>query len=228
MRPDRWLQALGTVALGLLGTLGPDIAWGQSAHEVRMTNQLIFDPSGITIVAGDTVRWVNVSTALPHTATADQRNVRLAGFNSGSRPSTWLQPGESFEFTFTTPGEFPYHCVPHQAFGMVGTVIVNASTTAFAEFFIASAEEGRVILQGMMEGRNDRLGFNVLRSTGWAQEFRQINDAMIPLQSNPSQATAYTFIDADIVPGTSYYYVLEDVNRQGMASFRGPAVITTR
>jgi hypothetical protein len=111
---------------------------------------------------------------------------------------------------------------------MVGSVIVNPSTTALAEFFTASAEEGRVVLQWKLQGRNDRLGFNILRSSGWAQEFHQVNEAMVPPQSDASQATHATFVDADIVPDTTYYYILEDVNAQGLASFRGPAVITAR
>jgi hypothetical protein len=79
-----------------------------------------------------------------------------------------------------------------------------------------------VILQWKAEGRNDRVGFNVSRSTGWAKEFRQGNAAMIPLQTDASQETAYTFVEADIVQGTQYYDILENGNAGGITSSRGP------
>lgn len=37
-----------------------------------------------------------------------------------------LGPGQKFEFTFTTADVYPYHCVPHLADGMTGTITVTA------------------------------------------------------------------------------------------------------
>jgi len=36
-----------------------------------------------------------------------------------------LNNGQSFSFTFTQKGTFPYFCTFHSAMGMVGTVTVN-------------------------------------------------------------------------------------------------------
>lgn len=36
--------------------------------------------------------------------------------------------GVSHQFQFTTVGSWAYHCIPHQASGMTGTVIVDASS----------------------------------------------------------------------------------------------------
>ena len=33
-----------------------------------------------------------------------------------------------FEYTFNTVGNYPYFCWPHEAFGMTGTVLVDAPT----------------------------------------------------------------------------------------------------
>lgn len=212
----------------LLLLLSPTLALAQTTVEVQMTNGLTFDPSEVTINVGDTVRWINVSDRVPHTATADKLRDRRAGFNSGSFPTKWLRPGESFEFTFTMPGEFPYHCIPHRIFGMVGTVMVNEAATPTTQFFTASAEAGRVVLRWRIGGKSDRVGFHVLRSTGWEEEFVQVNESLIPIQGDPSEETEYTFTDERIVPGTTYYYILEDVNGQGTASFRGPAIAVAR
>ena len=40
-----------------------------------------------------------------------------------SGQSPFLSPGDAFTRTFETPGEFAYHCEPHQF--MVGRVIVE-------------------------------------------------------------------------------------------------------
>jgi plastocyanin len=50
---------------------------------------------------------------VPHTATASD-----GSFDSGN-----LNPGQSFSFTFATPGSFPYVCQYHA--GMQGTIVVQ-------------------------------------------------------------------------------------------------------
>ena len=79
-----------------------------------------FSPQTITINVGDTVTWTNRGV-LAHTTTS----------GSDCRPDgKWdsldLGLGQSFSHTFTQPGTFPYFCSIHCAFGMVGTVTVNA------------------------------------------------------------------------------------------------------
>jgi plastocyanin len=71
-----------------------------------------FTPATLTVAAGTTVTWTN-SDAVPHTATASDGT-----FDSGN-----LNPGQSFSFTFPTPGSFPYVCQYHA--GMQGTIVVQ-------------------------------------------------------------------------------------------------------
>jgi plastocyanin len=50
----------------------------------------------------------------------------------GSSMSTDEQ-GSTYEYTFETPGEYTYVCVPHVGVGMIGTIVVEedaGSTTA--------------------------------------------------------------------------------------------------
>jgi plastocyanin len=72
-------------------------------------------PDPVTVVVGvnNTLKWVNNDNA-PHTVTAND-----ASFDSGN-----VAPGQSFAFTFTTPGTYQYHCIYHP--WMTGTVIVRA------------------------------------------------------------------------------------------------------
>jgi plastocyanin len=71
-----------------------------------------FQPAQVRITAGTTVRWVN-RDQVQHTSTSDG-----AGWDS-----PLLAQDASFSRTFTTAGEFPYHCEPHP--NMRGTVIVE-------------------------------------------------------------------------------------------------------
>jgi plastocyanin len=71
-----------------------------------------FTPATLTVAAGTTVTWTN-NDAVPHTATASDGT-----FDSGN-----LNPGQSFSFTFPTPGSFPYVCQYHA--GMQGTIVVQ-------------------------------------------------------------------------------------------------------
>lgn len=103
------------------------------AQTVRMTDQLRFDPENITIKVGDMIEWVNESN-MPHTATGDPEKNPVAKSHpeyvllpDGAKPwsSELLQPGERFLYTFETPGEYKYFCIPHVLSGMRGSITVE-------------------------------------------------------------------------------------------------------
>lgn len=72
-----------------------------------------FQPTRITVSAGTTVTWDNEDSE-PHTVTADDNST----FDSGA-----LTPGESFQHTFSQPGQYAYHCDFHP--NMTATIIVQ-------------------------------------------------------------------------------------------------------
>jgi plastocyanin len=76
-----------------------------------------FQPASLEVAAGTTVTWTNTGQA-KHTATADD----------GTFDSKNLKPGESFSFTFNTPGTFAYHCDVHPE--MTGTIVVTGEAVA--------------------------------------------------------------------------------------------------
>jgi plastocyanin len=90
---------------------------GGTGSEVRMSGTS-FSPAALTITRGTTVRWISID--MPHTVTPD--NPAQAGVWTGTG---LLNAGETFEFTFNTPGTYSYHCQPHRAAGMTGTIIVQ-------------------------------------------------------------------------------------------------------
>jgi plastocyanin len=76
-----------------------------------------FSPASMTIKAGSTVMWKNM-TQVPHTVTSDDGK----SFDSGSANPIAAQSG-TFSFTFNTPGTFAYHCSIHPF--MKATIIVQ-------------------------------------------------------------------------------------------------------
>ncbi|HEX9816560.1 MAG TPA: plastocyanin/azurin family copper-binding protein [Candidatus Thermoplasmatota archaeon] len=77
-----------------------------------------YDPSPLTIKAGDGVQWVNEDAVAAHTATSDEGAPQA--FDTGN-----LAAGaESDVIQFTVPGEYTYHCNVHA--DMSGTLTVEA------------------------------------------------------------------------------------------------------
>jgi len=213
-------------------TLGLVTAFAQTTHNVSMTGDLVFVPDELSIAAGDTVLWTNTSPGnIPHTATADSRADRRAGFNSGSLPSSWLRPGDTFEFTFTSAGTFPYHCNIHDDLGMVGTITVGPTATASKYPFTAApvADGGKVLVQWTVPRGNGRVGFKLLRSTGWDKEFVEVSDKTIVAKNKSGDREEYQFVDSrNVAGGTNYMYVLKEVRTDQHDAFRGPAIVVAR
>lgn len=96
--------------------------------EISATNQNRFQAPTVTVRVGESVRWRNTGGVF-HTVTFDPgraddpANVELPG---GVQPfNSELGAGMSFSRRFTVAGTYRYICEPHEALGMVGTVIVT-------------------------------------------------------------------------------------------------------
>ena len=88
-----------------------------------------FQPSVVTINAGEQVVWKNTSPYF-HNVVDDPARAQLrmdVSYPAGSAPfgSALIQPGTSFYHVFTQPGVYHYVCVVHEMGGMRGTVIVK-------------------------------------------------------------------------------------------------------
>ena len=98
------------LAVTLLGTLVPDArALAPASVDIKDSKYL---PSTITVPVGTTVRWTNHDEET-HTVTS----------SNGSFGSLGLDLDETFTYTFTTPGTYPYGCDLHPFMG--GTIVVQ-------------------------------------------------------------------------------------------------------
>lgn len=105
-----------------------------------------FDPVGVHISPGQTVRWTNRDPGNAHTATAYHPKFfgRPLRIPAGAEPwdSDYLLPGESFSAKFTEEGVFDYYCVPHEHAGMVGRIVVGNRSSPEAAASAAEAGPG--------------------------------------------------------------------------------------
>ncbi len=114
------MLALAPLAFAVVETAAP--AHAQVTHVV-VASGTEFDPSTLTIEAGDTVEWQNTNGC--HNV-AETTPASPAGFGSGEITcSPWM-----YSFTFNTPGEYSYRCDSHFTVGMTGAITVLPSTAA--------------------------------------------------------------------------------------------------
>lgn len=120
-------------------SLAPLAGRGADAVEIVMDgrrdgSRVWFDPVGLRIAPGQTVRWVNRDAGNAHTATAyhPDNGGRPRRIPDGVPPwdSDYLLPGETFAVTLEMPGVYDYFCVPHERAGMAGRIVVGAAPAA--------------------------------------------------------------------------------------------------
>lgn len=102
--------ALALVCLGIVVMAQAPLRAADAAR-VKIDN-FTFAPKLLTVKAGATVTFQN-DDDIPHVVVA----------NDGSFRSKALDTGDSYVFTFTKPGDFPYFCALHPH--MQGTITVT-------------------------------------------------------------------------------------------------------
>ncbi|CCH67623.1 Plastocyanin [Richelia intracellularis HH01] len=88
---------------------------------------LAFEPSKLTIKAGDTVEFLN-NKVPPHNIVFDSgKSADKTIADRSSHKQLLMSPGQSFQVSFegATSGEYPFYCEPHRGAGMAGKIIVE-------------------------------------------------------------------------------------------------------
>lgn len=108
-------------------------ARGEGPVEISMQGRadgshVWFDPIGVHVRRGQTIRWTNLDPGNAHTATAyhpanldHPRRIPLA---APAWSSDYLLPNGAFSTTLTEPGVYDFFCIPHEHAGMVGRIVV--------------------------------------------------------------------------------------------------------
>ncbi|MHB8646445.1 MAG: heavy metal translocating P-type ATPase [Thermomicrobiales bacterium] len=100
-------------------------AWGPNEVHMAMVGQRttpqmpdLFRNGNKTVKAGTTITFINDDNDHAHTVVSGTRNAPTQAFSSGL-----LQPGQRWQYTFTTPGVYSYFCSLHP--GMDGVITVT-------------------------------------------------------------------------------------------------------
>ena len=110
------IRSITSIILSFIVLNSFELSVAQSLHIVQAIN-FEFSPADIEISVGDTVEWQWVNGV--HTTTSDS----ITGQNVWDAPLD--ASNQTFRFVITSPGVHNYVCTPHQALGMVGTIIAT-------------------------------------------------------------------------------------------------------
>jgi len=110
-----------------------------TTHEVKMVGDekgYRFEPADITVKAGDGIKFTMVSGG-PHNVAFDpatipadvkpQLSANMPNQQGELSSPLFMNPNESYTISFANvkPGQYPYHCTPHLAMNMKGTITVQ-------------------------------------------------------------------------------------------------------
>ncbi|NYT65991.1 hypothetical protein H0A58_08420 [Alcaligenaceae bacterium] len=121
-------------ALGVAGLFVPLTTFRSLAAqvvEVRMWGshdgaKVGFDPIGLYVEPGQTVRWIldsNVHTTTAYHPKNGKHSLRIPEAATSWDSDYLVNPGEHFDVTLTVEGVYDYYCTPHEQGGMVGRIV---------------------------------------------------------------------------------------------------------
>jgi len=101
--------------------------------------------------------------------------------------------------------------------------LVGAVLTAWAVYAFSNPT---VIVRWSTATEFETAGYAVYRGESPDGPFEKISDTLIPGAGDPISGGDYEFTDRDVEPGTTYYYMLEEVELSGGTNREGPVVST--
>lgn len=108
-----------------------DASATSSGSVVIGMGDMTFSSPNLTINVGQTVVWKNTSLTVHNVVDDAAQAVNAADVSlpAGVKPfdSGYLQPGQTYQRTFTIPGVYRYVCTLHETGGMKGVIVVRAS-----------------------------------------------------------------------------------------------------
>jgi hypothetical protein len=157
--------------------------------------------------------WVVEATAPDHVlfrATADAEiaesgivdGFRILSTDTQSQQTGWTSTGQQIGYTGQTTG-------PRD-----GLAVELVS-------FTATTQDGLVVLSWQTESEVDNEGFYVLRSSEPDGDYDVVGISFVPADGGPAFGADYELVDDTAAPGTTYYYLLEDIDTSGVSKLHG-------
>ena len=164
-----------------------------------------------SIVAGDTVRWqFPASGLLTHTTTAcgDDCDAPTAMplWNSPT-----LAPGDTFERTFDTPGQYLYYCTFHPTTQRGLIQVLEAAPAPPTNLLARVVQDALSIDLSWQDNSDNEQSFVVERSTAGA------DGPWTAIATLPAATTSY--FDSGLDDGVTYWYRVASANDTGMSPY---------
>ena len=109
----------------------------------------------------------------------------------------------------------------------IGLAVVPEPGAPFElSYLSADPTSGRVEVTWGSESESGLFGWMVYRATDVAGPWQPVTRFPLPAMGDSESPLSYQFVDADLEPGTLYYYVLEGITEDGLA--RRTAAVAAR
>ena len=113
-------------------TISSETQTPANSTQIMIVN-FAYNPADITVPVGTTVTWVN-QDSVGHTVTegdpTSPKSANLRLFDSSGEALTGkvalIGPGQTWSYTFTTPGTYEYYCIVHPY--MIGHITVTSAS----------------------------------------------------------------------------------------------------
>jgi DNA-binding beta-propeller fold protein YncE len=102
---------------------------------------------------------------------------------------------------------------------------VQVVPVELASFTAAATASATVKLTWSTATEVENFGFNIYRSTAENGAYEKINAAIIPGAGNSTTPRQYAYTDANVTPGKTYWYKLQQVDFNGNFKFHGPIAV---
>jgi Peptidase family C25 len=102
----------------------------------------------------------------------------------------------------------------------------TAITAVTLQSFTATGGDGEVLLQWETGSELNNLGFHLYRSASEAGPWQRITSSLIPGLGSSPDGAQYAYHDTGLANGSTWYYLLEDVETTGKTKRHGPVSAT--
>jgi len=104
----------------------------------------------------------------------------------------------------------------------------TATTAVTLQSFTATGGDREVQLQWETASELNNLGFHLYRSASEAGPWQRITSSLIPGLGSSPDGAQYAYRDTGLVNGSTWYYLLEDVETTGKTKRHGPVSATPK
>jgi hypothetical protein len=96
---------------------------------------------------------------------------------------------------------------------------------ALAIHAVVTYDKAEVVVEWTTASELNTVGFNLQRGETQMGPFEQINVELIPATSDTLTGSSYSYIDNHVQAGTTYFYILEEIESTGNANHHGPIAV---